>query len=373
MNPEWNLTGIERRGLKQPINMADGHARQTLSTSGVAAASARLMEILALGSIDIPSSEARFLEALGSRMKSKYPDNRSFILYSASISIDLLAKLVRARHARVHLMTPTFDNLAALMKMNGVVVDAISEDIICPISDFERMDTMDIEALVVVMPNNPTGAKLAYTDLVALLHWASRNRVLLALDMSFRYLISDYHTDILSTAEAIGASVILIDDTGKVLSFFDSKISVVSCTEDLAAEVRRIHEEILLNTSALEMEMLGLFLDPNGTRPDELQRVHSLVRNNRHLVQRELRSSGIEPLMEANDKMSIEWVRLDGDATKLVRRCDSLGLQLLPGRLFYWDRPDGSLGQNFFRVALMRDEEVVAAGCDILRLVLKKR
>ena len=365
-----NLTAIERRGLRQRINMADGHARQTLSAAGVAAASDRISAILSSGSIDIPNSEARFFDAFATRVKADFPKGRRFILYSASISVDLAAKLLRARGLPVQLMIPTFDNLAALIGMNGVEVGAIAEEFICPVPDFERIRAMNIRALFLVLPNNPTGARVSYEDLLLLFEWAARNDVLLILDLSFRYLISDYCVDMLADADNIGASVVLIDDTGKVLSFFDSKMSVVTCTKDLVTEVSRIHEELLLNASALEMEMLALFLDPSGVFPDELSRARRLVLHNRHLLQAVLRRSGIEPIMERDEEMSVEWVRLAGDAKDTLRGCAMRGLELLPGGLFYWDKADDVRGQQFVRVALMRDEDVVAAGCDILRSVL---
>lgn len=368
-----NLTMIERRGLRQSVNLADGHARQTLSEQARRSLSQCCDELIEAGALDVLRAEYHFLDALAARLMTKYPDSQSYILYSASISVDLAAKLLRRRNLSVHLMMPTFDNLAALITMNGVTVRSVPEGRICPAIDLDYLDQLNIESLLVVLPNNPTGARLPREEIGKLFEWAAGRRVLLILDMSFRFLIPEYSADLLAEAESRGASALLIDDTGKVLSLLDSKMSVITCTSDLIREVEGVHDEILLNTSAFEMELLAKFLDPAGVCGAELTRVRQLISTNRQVVQDSLHDCGVQPVMTADDEMSVEWIRFGPDAEEIVRECANRGLQILPGRLFFWDSAVQNRGQDFVRIALMRDTEQIVAGCEILRSVLLDR
>jgi aspartate/methionine/tyrosine aminotransferase len=373
MMPDRSLTLIERRGLRQSVNLADGHARQTLSEQARRSLRQCCDELIERGTLDVLRAEYHFLDALSARLMTKYPDNQSFILYSASISVDLAAKLLRRRNLSVHLMTPTFDNLAALITMNGVAISSVPEYRICPDVDFSYLDQLKIESLLVVLPNNPTGARMSGAEIGRLFDWAANRHVLLILDMSFRFLIPEYSMDLLAEAESRGASALVIDDTGKVLSLLDSKMSVVTCTSDLIRDVEGVHEEILLNTSAFEMELLARFLDPDGVCGAELTRVRQLVRTNRQVIQESLRACGVQPVMAADDEMSVEWVRFGPAAGGIVRDCADRGLQILPGKLFFWDDVSQNDGQEFARIALMRDTDQIVTACEILRPVLLDR
>lgn len=368
-----NLTAIERRGLQQAVNLADGHARQSLTPESRGVALLNLRALLDSGSIDIPSMEALFREAFSWRLKTDFDSSNSFIAYSASVSVDLMAKLVGARKAAVHAVSPTFDNLAKLFMLNGVPTYPISEEIIYPTPDFSYLDQLSIKVLFLIMPNNPTGARLSYANILKIFDWATDRKVIVILDMSFRYLIADLHRDFVREANIRGASVAVIDDTGKILPFFDSKLSIVSCTDDMISDVRLVHEDMLLNTSGLEMYVLALFLGKPDGFPDELSRVTDLVRRNRRELQGTLRSCGIAPWMRASEEMSVEWIDLGCDAAAMVDACARMGLQILPGNLFDWH--DGSSGRaiQFVRIALMRDPDVVSAGCNILRSALNLR
>lgn len=368
-----NLTAIEREGLEQKINLADGHARQSLMPESRRAALVRLGDALSSGSISIPSSERAFREAFSWRLNTSFNSRNSFISYSASVSVDLIAKLVGARNATVHAVTPTFDNLAKLFMLNKVPTHPVPEEMIYPEPDFSSLDLLPVKVLFLVVPNNPTGACLSFSAILKIFDWAADRKVMVVLDMSFRFLIPDLHQDFVSEANSRGVSLAVIDDTGKVLPFFDSKLSIVSCSSDLTEELRLVHEDMLLNTSGLEMSMLTLFLGQADGFPDELERLSNLVRRNRQEVHATLTSCGITPWMRAEERISVEWIELGSDATEMVRTCARMGLQLLPGHLFDWhDRPSGR-GTRFVRVALMRDPEVVSAGCVVLRSALELR
>lgn len=368
-----NLTAVEREGLRQEINLADGHARHSLTPESRSVALLRIGNLLHSGSIDIPSSEERFREAFSWRLSTDFNSKNSFISYSASVSVDLIAKLIGSRNSAVHAVTPTFDNLAKLFTLNKVPTYPIPEEVIYPETDFAYLDHLVIETLFLVIPNNPTGACLSYAAILKILDWAADRNVLIVLDMSFRLLISDLHRDFVREANARRASLAVVDDTGKMIPFFDSKLSIVSCSNDLVNELRLMHEDLLLNTSGFEMSMLAMFLGQSDGFPDELERLSGLVRRNRQEIHATLETCGITPWMQADEKMSVEWIELGNDAADTVHTCARLGLQLLPGHLFDWDDGSAGRGARFVRAALMRDPEVVQTGCLILRSALELR
>jgi hypothetical protein len=58
---------------------------------------------------------------------------------------------------------------------------------------------------------------------------------------------------------------------------------------------------------------------------------------------------------------------------EIVRDCADRGLQILPGRLFFWDDVSQNDGQEFARIALMRDTDQIVTACEILRPALLDR
>jgi aspartate/methionine/tyrosine aminotransferase len=368
-----NLTTIERSGFSQPVNLADGHARQSLSAAGELNVKRRFLELLDASPLEILASEARFLDAFAARLNTTFPEHQRYLLYSASISVDLVGKLLARRGLQVHLMLPTFDNLPALMAMNGVQTLPVPDSAIYPVPDFCYLNRQGIQCLFLVCPNNPTGARLSTLGILTLLEWAAQRNVLTIFDMSFRLLVPELCIDLIAAADSIGASAIVIDDTGKVLSLFDSKLSVTTCTLDLARDMSLIHQQISLNVSTFDMEMLALLLDSKDEHNDEVAIGRQLITANRQILHDVLRDCGVVPLMNIDQEISVEWIRLEEDAEVILRICADRGLQILPGRLFYWDRVSTDQRGQFLRIALMRDKGVVAAGCEILRSVLLSR
>ncbi|MCZ2159133.1 hypothetical protein NPX99_07685 [Bartonella sp. 220] len=67
--------------------------------------------------------------------------------------------------------------------------------------------------------------------------------------------------------------------------------------------------------------------------------------------------------------MPVEWI--DCSATglsdlKLVQHCKTFSLCLLPGRYFYWSKPD-ELGHQFVRASLMKHDSVFELALQRLR------
>jgi aspartate/methionine/tyrosine aminotransferase len=350
------LTQYERQALRMPHNLADGHARHTLHSSTKDALIELTGSIIRSKAPRVLDQEAWFVAKLRSVTDVISPA-QYFVSYSASVAIDLVAKFLRQTCNITHLLMPTFDNLAALLRLNQVQTLALPESALVDAnwpSNIRRGD-----ALFLVLPNNPTGFSIEQSQLVGLLNRASEEGLILVLDMSFRLFQPHLCFDIVCHAERVGATTIVIDDTGKILPLNDSKLGVVSCTSDIAPQIRRLHRDLLLNLSTLELSLLAYLLSEK--RINELGRARSLALQNQQLLAQTLGAYVIEPPYLT----SVAWLNLGQHAPAVHRACETAGLEVLPGRPFFWYGNDERADQ-YLRVALMRDAEYFANGHEIL-------
>jgi aspartate/methionine/tyrosine aminotransferase len=354
-----NLTHIERLALHSPINLADGHARQSLHPATMSAVVERFNGLMS-APVDVTEIEGEFLDALTARSGVPYNRPRTWISYSASIAIDIVAKLLTRRGLRVGLVTPTFDNLSALIERNGTELVAVPEEWLTPTVDFDRLSSLGLTALFVVQPNNPTGTSWSQGTWQDVCTWAARNNILLVGDMSFRLFDPDMCWDQLQLAQRTGASLILIEDTGKIVPLHDTKVGVVTCTPDLEAELREIHEAVLLNVSSIDLALITVALGGARSGIDEIQRARELVRSNKQQVKAFAAAHGLTILSIGG--LSVEWVDVGPMKSQIVSACVDRGLIVLPGEYFHWNELQDNRGTDRVRLALMRDDEVLRDG-----------
>jgi aspartate/methionine/tyrosine aminotransferase len=354
-----NLTHIERQALHSPINLADGHARQSLHPATMGALVERFSGLMS-APVDVTEIEGRFLDALTARSGVPYNRPRTWISYSASIAIDIVAKLLTRRGLRVGLITPTFDNLSALIERNGTELVAIPEEWLTPSVDFDRLSMLGLSALFVVQPNNPTGTSWSRATWEAVCTWAAQNNIVLVGDMSFRLFDVEMCWNQLELAERTGASLILIEDTGKIIPLHDTKVGVVTCTRDLELELREIHEAVLLNVSSIDLALITVVLGDPTSAIDEIQRARDLVRANKQLVSAFADQHDLSILSIGG--LSVEWIDIGPMKSQIVNACVDRGLIVLPGEYFHWDELKDNRGVNRVRLALMRDEGVLRDG-----------
>ncbi len=203
----YSLTEHEWPALAaDTINLADAHARHALSPSSVRRISEVTQDLLADVGPDYFEAETWFRQALARHTGQRYPVHSSYLTYSASIALDVIAKYLRTVHGPIGMITPTFDSVPALFARSGLQMVPVPESRILPSCDTGFLDSLGLGALVVVAPNNPTGAVLAPGQALALVEWAARNRTLLVLDASFRMFDPGLKLDIVELANGIGAT-----------------------------------------------------------------------------------------------------------------------------------------------------------------------
>ncbi|MGW2650982.1 aminotransferase class I/II-fold pyridoxal phosphate-dependent enzyme [Streptomyces sp. NPDC001393] len=236
-----NLTEFESQAQASRLDLADGHANHSLLPE-----TRRVLEDAFAESFKesrrglVQRVEHDFLEALGRHTGQRYSAASSHIVYSASVGVDIVAKHLASQRLRTGMITPTFDNLPALMAMSGVDLIAVPEKWLMPEPDFDELSRLNLDALFLVLPNNPTGAMLDANTTRRLLEWGADHGVLITFDSSFRLLAPGACTDLIATADDVRADAITVDDTGKTVSLQDTKASVLSVTRRLRDPVSEI-------------------------------------------------------------------------------------------------------------------------------------
>ena len=198
-------------------------------------------------------------------------------------------------------------------------------------------------AVFLVLPNNPTGTELSETEFSGLLEVCAKHRILLVLDASFRFYSFLNTWNQARLLRDAGISFLVIEDTGKTWALCDLKASPLWCSNDLAGQVARITEDMLLNVSPFTLTLL--------THAILTQDTLGAIGNNR-MVLREHLPADFPPVTIGS--LSVEWVRTPERVTssQVYSRLDEMGVAVLPGRQFFWN--GDTQGERHFRIALHR-------------------
>ncbi|MFG3662539.1 aminotransferase class I/II-fold pyridoxal phosphate-dependent enzyme [Streptomyces sp. NPDC047706] len=364
----YSLTEHEWPALAaHTINLADAHARHSLSSDSVRCISEVTHDLLTNARPDYFEAETWFRDALTRHTGQHYPVHSSYLTYSASIALDVIAKYLRSLKGPVGMITPTFDSVPALFARSGLDLLPIPEARILPDCDTDFLNSLGLGALVVVAPNNPTGAILTPAQALALLEWAARHDTLLVLDLSFRIFDPGLKLDLVDMANDIGADVTTVDDTGKTIPLHDTKVGVLTATRALARDLGSISTDVLLNVSELNIRMLAALLEDEGPQGEAARARAVAAHNQRHLEQR----FGLTPdLPDVHAfQRSVAWLPLGRHRDAVLDACQARSVKVLPGDRFYWERDRGDTGNpgsQWIRVPLLRNEDLFRLGVDVL-------
>jgi hypothetical protein len=166
---------------------------------------------------------------------------------------------------------------------------------------------------------------------------------------------------------------LFIEDTGKVYPLAEMKVGLVAASPALIVDLRRVTDELLLNTSPFVLSLLGsvmaLDLRISGSSAGRRLEPERVVQGNRAALLREVQDVR-QVASIASSRLSVAWLRVRaGRTSDLCARWSEVGLVTLPGDPFFWDDP--SHGESFIRVALARDPVFFARGAALLRKLLQ--
>jgi aspartate/methionine/tyrosine aminotransferase len=375
-----DITQHEIAALKTRFNLADAHTHQ-----GQSASQRRIIESLpnlwySAENHGQHQSEQEFIEAFfrfHGQHRALERRNEIYLVYAASIGMQITATYLRKEGLKVGLIEPCFDNLHDLMQHLQIPISPLDEQLFRePSAIYSNLQERagDLDALVLVDPNNPTGFSLcsprpdAFLEVV---RFCVDHDKLLILDLcfaSFHLASGQPRCDVYDILEDSGVRYIAMEDTGKTWPLQDAKCATIMASRDLDDEIYRIVTSVLLNVSPFILKLVTRFIQDSAA--DDFASVSEVLALNRECARTRLDGALLrycEPMV----KTSVAWfeipdprVSADDLQSYLLRH----QIYVLSGKYFYWSNP--ALGQRFLRVALARDPHMFGQAASALRRAL---
>jgi len=256
---------------------------------------------------------------------------------------------------------PTFDNIPALLSRCGAPMRPIEFSDVVELESFSD----DVAALLLVLPNNPTGDCVGPAELDRIARLCAASDVDLVIDFSFRFASELCDWDQYEVLQASGVRFLCIEDTGKTWPVLDLKVGITVGSAGLADSVQEISEDYILNVSPFLLRLLTRYIESDPQRS-----WRTIARGNRKALETALAGSGalLEPERGAS---TIAWVNLgeNWDSDEFCRWANGEGIAVCPGGPFFWDAPE--LGRPYIRVALLRPRHYFAEAATGLRTLIE--
>ncbi|MFF3671283.1 enduracididine biosynthesis enzyme MppP [Microtetraspora malaysiensis] len=364
-----NLTEFEYLALRSPLNVADGHARQALTSS-----QARIID-------DLPNMFAKTaarppeeveLEAcrayLGLLGQHSHPDGAGRVLacYSSSVAMEIFARSLAKSGGSVALIHPTFDNIPDILRGVGLQLIPLEEERLHE-GDLDRDLLNSVRCIFVTTPNNPTGRVLSEERLRALAAQCAEHDVVLALDTSFRGFDPRGHYDHYRVLENSGCRWVVIEDTGKLWPTLELKIGWLVRSDNLGLPVAKIYSDILLGASPLVLALVQRFAE--DAADGGLADLHHFIARNRALVRQGLSGLPDVTFPDTDSLSSVERVHLGSrSALEVWSALCGHHVYVLPCQKFHWANP--AEGDHMLRIALARSVAPLEEAIRALRAVL---
>ncbi|MFD8807995.1 aminotransferase class I/II-fold pyridoxal phosphate-dependent enzyme [Streptomyces sp. NPDC059597] len=353
-----NLTTMEVDALMDVdggLNLTDGHARLVL-TPQQSDIVARIPEMFVeatrrpFSEIELAAHKA-FFSAVGQHT-APVGTGRILSCYSSTLATDIVARALPAG-ATVAVLHPTFDNIADLLRTRGLHLVPMSEEDLLA----EKWPGAPVDAIVVTLPNNPTGLITPEGHLRSLAEHAARNGQTVIIDASFRGQVRDAQYDTYAVLDAAGCAWITIEDTGKLWPTHELKIGMLAYSERTDLPIEYAFSESLLAASPVVLQLItelaGDWVDGG------YERARDLVERNRATVKETIGQVGLR-LADPDSQISVARIELpeEGpDSAVLHKEMLVRGVHVLPCSPFHWADPDSGL--RFIRVSLARPFETV--------------
>jgi aspartate/methionine/tyrosine aminotransferase len=351
MGKRTSLTTIERNSYDIRWNLADAHARQRLTVVEHDRIYNRFGEIFSEAeSANYHDLEFQSLYAYLDSIRQTTRPQRFFSVYSSSVSMMIVARLIRENRRSVRLVEPTFDNIPDLLKAENIKLISRREEL--PLLP-SLSDTPGV--IFEVSPNNPTGKVITPEELREIAEFCAEQDTWLVLDQTFKAQVSAACFDHYSILDSTGVDYIVIEDTGKLWPTLDMKVSFLVTTPRLAQLLEPIVDDVLLNVSPFILALVKAYSELSLA--NNYQFVRSLIEANRKFLRESLQKSTAPLRVQYPSSMvSVEVLCLE-DSLKQNRVTEFLAskqIQVLGIDSFYWD---GNSSGNQLRVSLARDQE----------------
>jgi aspartate/methionine/tyrosine aminotransferase len=221
---------------------------------------------------------------------------------------------------------------------------------------------MDLDAIFIVDPNNPTGFSIfsdgpeAFSELV---RFCKDHNKLLIMDFCFSAFIKvsgGSRFDVYEILEDAEVSFIAMEDTGKTWPIQDAKCSTLQTSKDINYDVYNILTSVLLNVSPFILSMVTRYVE--DSIKDNFASVRNILDINRELAINYL-DGGLLKYCAPQVKSSVAWFEITDpnlSADQLQEILRAHNVYVLPGKYFYWANPER--GQRYIRLALARNTDM---------------
>jgi len=370
-----NLTGYEIDSLPHSFNLTDGHVfrRWSAAEEAIIDRSAQLFkDNTRQRQAEI---EREYIEDFLLLARQTFDDQDLGYLtcFTASMAFEIVANYLRLNNLRLALIEPCFDNLADIFRRHQVPMHPIPDFLLESTGDtFERvLNGLDVDAICLVTPNNPTGSALTEGNLRKLIRYCADRRKLLILDNCFRaYLPRKMVHDQYRLVLQAGIDAVLVEDTGKTWPTSEIKAPFFAVTRarGLYDRIYDIYTDFLLHISPVGIKLMHEFI--RLSLQDDMASIHKVVRVNREALYENLAGTFLMPC--ERQFASVAWLRIDFPLTglELKRILGEHGVFVLPGNYFFWH--DRRQGDQFIRVALTRDADAFRNAAVLLGDVCRK-
>lgn len=364
-----NLTELEYLAVSSPLNFADGHARQNLTTSQMQIIDD--LPRLFRESVNTPVDELErraislYFMLLG---QHSFPTGAKRVLscYSSSVAMEIVARALITEVSSLMLLHPTFDNIPDILRGVGMELVPLAEEQLHG-DDLDPGLLASVGALFVTTPNNPTGRVVSRDRLRALADQCARYGKVLVLDTSFRGFDTRAHYDHYQALEASGCRWMVIEDTGKIWPTLDLKVGWIVTSAELGLPVQKIYSDILLGVSPFVLNLVGRFAADAAA--GGLAALHRFIAENRVTVRCALADIPRVCFPDPTNRGSVERIGLGTrSGLEVWQATRDRQVYLLPCQQFYWADPP--VGGNSLRIALARPASSLALAVGELRSVL---
>lgn len=362
-----NLTHLELMALDSPVNVSDGHARQSLTPSQQAIVD-RFPDLFAtslrtsFAELEREAQET-FFAALGQSL-APVAEGRVLSAYSSSVAMDILARCLAEEIENVALVHPTFDNIPDILRGRSLRLLPVTQAELE--GDPERTLRDDPGAVFVTTPNNPTGWVLKPECLLRLAEWCANKGAVLCLDTSFRGFDPAAQYDTYEILDGTGVEYVVIEDSGKLWPMAELKLGFICRSRSCRLAIEDVVSDILLSVSPFVLSVVRLLAEDGAA--GGFDALHDLIEANRRTV-----GARLDPTLACLpdvSKVSVARVALaDGlSADAAWRALRTMNVEVLPCAAFHWAEPRA--GDAYVRLALARDSEVVVQAADAVAQVV---
>ncbi len=355
------LTDYELVGLRGGHNLSDGHAYHDINES-FPGFPLYLPDIWKDSeSTKVNVAEQRFKTAFAKLIGSESLASNSNVKVSptASNSIDLVAAYLAIKSPRIVLVSPTFDNLALLLRRRGCELQQIEDSYFKTTSNapklFTKLDSLTFDTLFLVNPNNPTGTVISKEYMSRIGEYCADRQITLVLDTTFRLYANELYDERM-ILERSGCDYFVIEDTGKTWPTHDMKASLISYSINHVSLFELIYDEVYLCHSRFTMLVFEKLFEQTFSQ-GIAKSIHDPV-NARHsyLISR-MNNSITAPITDRISAcLPLEWFQIKSEnVTDLdfVEYLATKDVHVLPGRFFYWEQ-NSAPPCTAFRVSLSR-------------------